>query len=232
MARSMTSERLAGKLDLHLDGEDSAAVLRQVGLHPLPVRSTPLSLDVGFEGALASAGKLTLKGTVAGVDVDYAAETRLRDGGMALSGALTAKSADIDPVLLLGGIAVPGVGEGHAASAKGVLDYSADGVSLALDEGMFAGEPVGGNLQLKLTPDIALSGALELKDASLPFLAALAAGSAPGSGEKRLDRSSLCCRLCRRTSRSMFRSLPRASISAHRFRLPTRSSISPCREAC
>ncbi len=173
---------LTGKVALHADGEDSVQVLRQIGLHPLPMHSAPLTVDATFEGRLAAAGKLGAKGTIAGVDFDYAAETTLNDGALSLSGPLKAESADIDPLLLLAGAAVPGVGEGHAASMAGRLDYSGASVSLAIDQGSFAGQSVGGVLQATLAPDIALSGALDLKAASLPFLASLAVGSEPGVG--------------------------------------------------
>ncbi len=171
---------LAGNLTLHADGADSGEVLRQLGLNPLPVRSAPLKVDASFDGELASAGKLTLRGTVAGVDLDYAAETTLREGRVALAGTFKAASADIDPLLLLGGIAVPGVGEGHAASAAGRLEYSGDSVSFALTQASFAGQPVGGALQATFAPDIKLSGVLNLQEASLPFLAGFAAGAKPG----------------------------------------------------
>ena len=171
---------LAGKLSLHADGGDSATVLRQIGLSPLQVRSAPLSIDAKFDGSLASAGKLNVAGSVAGVDIDYQAETSLRDGSIALAGPLKVASKDIDPVLLLAGIGVPGVGEGHAASANGRLEYSNGAASLAIEQGSFAGQPVAGKLWARLSSDLELSGALDLEYASLPFLASLAVGTEPG----------------------------------------------------
>lgn len=175
---------LSGKVALHADGEDSADVLRQIGLHPLQVRSTPLNVDASFEGDLASAGKLSLKGMIAGVDLAYEAETSIRDGHIALVGEVDAESANIDPLLLLSGVAVPGVGEGHAASAAGRLEYAAGDASLALESATFAGQAVEGALQATIAPDDPkVSGTLDVEEASLPFLVGMVAGTKPGIGE-------------------------------------------------
>lgn len=171
---------LAGTVELQIDGSDSAGVLRQLGLSPLAVRSSPLNIDASFDGQLASGGRLALKGTVAGIAFDYAAQTTLEDERVALAGEFKGSSDDIDPALLLAGLGLPGVGEGHAASASGRLDYSSDTLSLVLKEASFADQQVAGELTAKLKPNIALSGALSVEAASLPFLVALAAGTEPG----------------------------------------------------
>lgn len=171
---------LAGMVKLTLDGVDSTEVLRQLGLNPLPVRSGPLKVEASFDGRLASGGKLTVKGSVAGIDLDYAAETTLAGERVALGGEFTGSSGDVDPLLLLSGMALPGLGEGHAASASGRLDYSDDILALSLAEASFAGQPVAGELKARLRPNIELSGALDVDTASMPFLVSLATGAAPG----------------------------------------------------
>lgn len=176
---------LTGTVALNVDGADSAKVLRQLGLTPLPVRSKPLKIDANFDGELASAGKLTVKGTVAGIDLDYAGETSFSDGQVGFAGDVTATSADVDPLLLLSGIALPGVGEGHAASASGRLEYSGGNISLGLTEGSFGGQPVAGALQARIAPNLELSGELTIDSASLPFLAGFASGIQPGVAEGR-----------------------------------------------
>ncbi len=172
---------LSGSLKVHADGEDSSAVLRQFGLPALPVQSPPLNLDADFEGAVAEGGKLTVGGTLAGIDVSYDGTTALQDGRPTISGAFKAESADIDPALLLAGIAIPGVGEGHAATAAGQLDYSQRSASVRLDEGSFAGQAVGGALQAAFGPRIKITGALDLANVSLPALTGLAIGTTPGA---------------------------------------------------
>lgn len=174
---------LSGSLKLHADGEESGTVLRQFGLGALPVHSGPLVLDADFNGALAAGGKLKLTGSVAGVAVSYDAATAVEDGMLSVAGDFTAKSADIDSVLLLAGVAVPGVGEGHAASAAGRLEYSDDAVGVTFDEGAFDGEPVGGTLTAKFTPAMQLSGELDLAAVSAPALVGIAIGASPGVGE-------------------------------------------------
>lgn len=171
---------LSGTLRLHMDGEDTAAVLTQLGLNPLPVRSGPLQLDALFDGALASVGKLELKGAVAGVDLVYSAETTNREGRIALAGDFRADGANVDSVLLLGGVAIPGLGEGHAASAAGRLEIDADRFAVTLTEASLDEQTVGGTLTLELKPRLRLAGALDVDTVSLPMLVGLAAGSAPG----------------------------------------------------
>ncbi len=173
-------QTLSGKLKLHADGADSATVLPQLGLNPLPLSSAPLKVDADFDGALAKSGKLSLSGTVAGVDVTYEGETAVSDGKPTTAGAFKAKSKNIDPALLLAGIAVPGVGEGHAASASGHLDYAGGTLNLTLDEGTFNGKPAGGVLAATFAPELKLSGELSLAAVSVPVLAGFAVGTVPG----------------------------------------------------
>jgi hypothetical protein len=174
-------EGLTGSGALHADGQDSAKVLAQLGLEPLPVPAGPLRLDAEFEGTPAASGKIHLDGTLAGVNFVYAAQSALRDGGIALSGDLTAQTADIDPALLLAGFAVPGLGEGHAASAAGRLDLGGGKAAFTLTEASFDGEPVSGSLQATLGEATRLAGSLDLQSVSLPWLVSLAAGSVPGA---------------------------------------------------
>lgn len=176
---------LTGALTLHVDGEDSARVLAQLGLAPLPVQAGPLRFDMKLEGSPAAAGKLTVDASVAGIDLTYAADTVLREGAVYLAGDVTAESADIDPALLLAGLAVPGLGEGHPASARGRLEFGGGELSLALTQAAFDGEPVAGSIQARFGEAARLAGSLDLKSVSLPLLAAFGAGSVPaaqGSG--------------------------------------------------
>ena len=181
-------ETLAGTLNLYAAGQDSAKVLRQLGFDVIPMTSAPLRINADFEGALASDGKLRVAGTAAGIDFSYDAKTALTDGRIATAGDLTARSDDIDQALLLAGIAVPGIGEGHAASASGRLEYAGDTLSLALSEASFNGQQVAGSLAADFADDISLSGTLDIAEASLPVLASFAAGSVPSvEGQKWSD---------------------------------------------
>jgi hypothetical protein len=174
---------ISGWLKLHADGEDSGTVIRQVGLGALPVRSSPLNLDADFEGAVAAGGELRIGGTIAGVALSYDGTTALKDGAPSIAGVFSAESADLDPALLLAGIAVPGVGEGHPAAASGSLEYADGAVVIAIEKAEFAGEPLSGAFTATFVPETKLSGALELASASAPGLAGLAVGTNPGVGD-------------------------------------------------
>ncbi len=171
-------ETFVGALTLDASGPDSATILRQVGFDLLPLKAAPLQINANFDGALASAGRLTVKGSAVGIDLTYDAETMHGDAGLMLSGDLTAESGDLDSVLLLAGIATPGL-EGHAGAIAGKLDYSAETIRLVLDEGTLNDRPIAGSLAVDYAEGLRFSGALEVADASLPGLAGLAVGFAP-----------------------------------------------------
>ena len=111
-------------------------MLRQFGLAALPVKSAPLSLDAEFNGAVAKGGKLELKGSVAGIALSYDGETTAKDGKPVVDGTFSAAGDDIDPALLLAGLGLPGIGEGHGAYGlsnacvqSAVDDYFLDGTA-------------------------------------------------------------------------------------------------------
>ena len=172
-------ETLNGALKLHVDGAETSKVLTQLGLEPLPIEAGPMTLDGDFAGSLASAGKLNVAGRIAGVDMSYTAATSVRDGRIAASGDFRAESGDVDQVLLLAGLAAPGVGEGHAMTAAGPMDLGAGRLRLALGEASFDGQPVGGSIEADFRDGLKLAGALDLDSVSLPFLASLSVGVAP-----------------------------------------------------
>ena len=170
---------LNGTASLHLDNPDTAKALTQLGLQPLPVAAGPLRLDVKFDGGAAD-GTLALEGTVAGADVRYTAASTLVDGAVHLDGDATLDAADVDPLMLLAGFAVPGLGEGHPAKAAARLGLTAAQVQASLTSASFDGEPVTGSLELRLGDTVSVGGALDLQAASLPALASLATGAVPG----------------------------------------------------
>ena len=157
-----------------LDGEDSAGVLRQIGLSPLPVRVGTADARREFDGAVASAGKLNVERNGRRSRFDYHAETRSATEASRSPGRLKAESKDIDPVLLLAGIAVPGCGGGPCRLGEGPAGIFGwrrqSGDSTRIVRG-----PAGRRRALRRSSSSAsqLSGALELEYASLPFLASL-----------------------------------------------------------
>jgi hypothetical protein len=173
-------ETLKGTLSMQALGGDSTKVLQQLGFDILPVKSPPLRIAADFDGELASGGALKMEGSVAGIDLGYDGTTAISDGSLVLEGGFSAESVDIDQALLLAGVAVPGIGEGHSASAAGDLRYSDGKLDLALSDAAFNGEPVGGSLALDVSDGVRLTGDLELGRASLPVLAGFGVGTVPG----------------------------------------------------
>lgn len=169
---------IGGRLALHIDGADSAAVLRQLGIEALPIESGPLVVDANLAGRLTSEARLTLTGTMAGIAFDY--EARATGGNETLTGAFTAESDDTGAALLLTGLVPPGLGESLPASASGLLELATDRVAVRLDEGSFAGQAVGGAVEGTFGDGVMLSGTLDLESVSLPALLAVAAGNLTG----------------------------------------------------
>ena len=111
----------------------------------------------------------------------YAAETALADGTIALSGDVRRRAAPTSIRLFFSpGWPCRASGRGTPPPLPAGLSWPATSLSLALKEGSFAGQAVGGSLKAGCGGEPRLSGALDLEPASLPFLAALAAGYVPG----------------------------------------------------
>ena len=173
---------LSGSVRLEVTGDDSADMLTQLGLAPLPVRSGPVEVEAQFQGMLASAGTLEMGGTVAGVDFTYTAETALQGDAVALIGEVEAESDDIDPALLMAGFAIPGLGQGHEAAVRGRLEIGDGQLNLAFEKASFDGQQVRGTVAAEFGETVGLSGELDLETASLPLFAAFATGEVPAAG--------------------------------------------------
>ncbi|MYZ50176.1 AsmA family protein, partial [Propylenella binzhouense] len=167
-----------GRADLLATGGDSATLLRQLGFDPLPVsESGPARLALVLDGTAGGTGTVEARGEIANVGFEFAGSAPGGADGSGLSGSLTLTSEDVDPLLLLGGLALPGLGEGHALALSGSLSVSAGRAALALGASSIEGEPVSGRLTAKFDRGVRLSGELGLKHASLPYLAGLLTGN-------------------------------------------------------
>jgi hypothetical protein len=116
---------------------------------------------------------------IAGIELSYAAESAVRNGEVAIAGDFRAESADVDPALLLVGMALPRLGEGHAVSAAGRLEIENGQMSIALSEASFAKQSLGGSITVVLRPEIGIAGSLSLQTVSLPLLTGFASGAVP-----------------------------------------------------
>lgn len=173
-------EDLAGRLDALAVSDDSAALLGQFGLEPLPVAAAGAArVQVTFDGKVGADGTVEAKGELANVGFALAGRTAWNETGLSVAGRFDATTDDVDPLLMMAGLALPGLGEGHALAVGGKLNASAAQIGLALESASFDGAPVRGNLTARLSDGVKVSGDLALRSLGLPSLAAMMTGSAP-----------------------------------------------------
>ena len=170
---------LVGDIDGLVVGADTAKVLGQLGLAVLPIPDLgPARLSLKLKGSLNEGAAVTFDAEAAGTSLAFAGKARTGDGiltGIGVSGALDVVSADADPLLLLSGIGLAGIGEGHPFQLRGELDFDNRVAHLKLAEGRFNRAPVAGDLTIDLSDGVAIAGDMELTAFSLPV--ALAANS-------------------------------------------------------
>jgi hypothetical protein len=173
-------ETLAGRLDLLVVGDDTAVLLSQLGFGVIPLPGTgPARLEVAVDGALAGGAAVRLEGEAAGTRFRLAGDAAMAEGDLRASGNLELDSGDIDPLLMVAGVALPGVGEGHALTARGPVSLDGNRVSLTLSSAAFDEMPVHGELALRIGDRIEAGGRLETKRLSLPFLFGSLTGQVP-----------------------------------------------------
>lgn len=175
---------LQGSAEAHVASAGSAALLAQLGFPALPVDAGPATIDATYSGALAEGGTLDLRASLAGIEGRFTGKTGLSGDALTLAGDLFAESADVDAALMLAGLSLPGVGEGHALSLTSGVTLSAEGMALDIREASFNGGAVTG--ALALAPGEAgsrLTGNLAMDRASALVMAAFATGGAPAPAD-------------------------------------------------
>jgi uncharacterized protein involved in outer membrane biogenesis len=176
----MRPETLAGRLDGLLVGDDTAVLLSQLGFDVIPLPdSGPARLELAVEGAVSGGAAVGLEAEAAGTRLHVTGQAELTDAGLVGAGDLELESGDVDPLLLLAGVALPGLGEGHAVTARGPLTVEAGRLSLSLAEASFDETPVRGELTLRTGEPLRAEGRLEVKRLSLPLLFGAAGGQLP-----------------------------------------------------
>ncbi|MDH3196058.1 MAG: AsmA-like C-terminal region-containing protein, partial [Hyphomicrobiales bacterium] len=168
---------LAGRADLSIAGADTAIVLSQLGLDIVPFSATgPARLTMAVEGGLAEGAQVRIDGEGAGMSLTVAGDARLAGKQLSFAGDLGLIGLDIDPALSLAGIAVPGIGTGHALLLNGPVWLDGRILSLELDEAAFDGDPVTGAIKVRLGDEISVTGPLGLSSVSMPVLLSAATG--------------------------------------------------------
>jgi hypothetical protein len=170
-------ESLAGRADAVIAGADTARVLSQFGLDIVPLSGTgPARLTMAVEGGLAEGAQVRIDGEGAGLSLAIAGDARLAGEQLSFSGDLGLTGVDIDPALSLAGMAVPGIGAGHALSLNGPVWLEGRTLSLELGEAAFDGDPVTGAIKARIGEEVSVTGSLDLSSASLPVLLSAATG--------------------------------------------------------
>jgi hypothetical protein len=173
-------ETLAGRVDALLVGDDSAVLLTQLGFDVIPLPDTgPARLEVALDGALAGGAAVRVEAEAAGTRLRLSGNAELAGGILTGSGDIELRSGDIDPLLLVAGVALPGVGEGHALAARGPVSLEGDRLAMTLAAASFDEMPVRGELALRFGEAVRASGRLETRRLSLPLLFGTVAGRLP-----------------------------------------------------
>jgi len=174
-------ERLAGRADLLVQSDDTAVLASQLGLDIVPLPGSGRArLSLALEGSAQEGGSVTATGQAAGIGFSFEGSGNTGGSSPALSGTASFEADDIDTALLLSGVALPGVGEGHSLSASGQLTLSDGELRFDLQEAAFDGSAVSGNLLARRRGGgMAIGGDIRLDQVSLPLLAASALGVVP-----------------------------------------------------
>ncbi|MHA1189246.1 MAG: hypothetical protein ACTSSQ_02105, partial [Alphaproteobacteria bacterium] len=187
--------KLTGTIDGLVVGADTARVLGQLGLSVLPIPDLgPARLSLKLAGSLAAGADMTIDAEAAGTSLTFAGKARAGDGlttGLGLTGALDVVSADADPLLLMAGIGLAGIGQGHPFQARGDLNFDQGVAHLKLTDGRFNRAPVSGALAVDFfkvigkSAGIDIAGDLDLTAFSLPVAFAANSGLLPERADGR-----------------------------------------------
>jgi hypothetical protein len=180
--RPMDWRSAASKTSLTIGNPVSAALAQQFGLPVRPL-DTPLPgrIEVAAEGVVADSLSLTVGGEFAGARLDATGTLAgIESDEPGFTGSFDLESADIDPILLIAGKTLPGVGLGTPASLSGAVRIAADGAEVTLEPSTVGDREIVGNLTLRRPAgDWSFGGSLDVDSVDLPWLASLALGVAP-----------------------------------------------------
>lgn len=171
------------KLSASLKSHDAMGMARQTGL---PVQ--PVTIAGGAQVAFTAAG-VPATGMATAVSGSFAGLTLKGDGSLILaadlppkfSGTFTFDSSDIDPLMQMAGLRIPGAEAGMPAKISGNLAVLGLAADLDWSNGAVAGRRVGGKLRLTegAGSTLRFDGALDVDAVDLGWIAALGLGFAP-----------------------------------------------------
>lgn len=165
-------------LDISADNSNTATLFGQLGLQPLPI-------DSG-SGGIAGLTVSQQAGKPAQIALTYTAD----DGLLTLSGegdmsaarfldghyAMTMESDDLEPYLLMNGVAIPQMGAGLPITVAASINFAPDAVTFSDVKGKADQNAYSGDLVLSRAPLPKLTGQISLDTVDLQWLAEAAIG--------------------------------------------------------
>ena len=132
----------------------------------VPNKGMAVSLDGGFGGVtLSSKGSLLV----------------VADLPLAYKGDFAVSSDNLDPLVHMIGLDIPGSGEGTAANLAGTIETLGPAADFVLGKGTVAGRQISGKVHVAVGANggPSLAGALQLDEVDLGWIASLGLGYAP-----------------------------------------------------
>lgn len=183
------SKPQSGEIDLRFSAHNDQAgpVLALIGLPVLPLDvAGPADAEFIASGSLDQGlqTEFTLNGD--GNSASFSGTVIARDGQISAEGQADIRAGDIEPYLMMAGVAMPGSGIGTPVFLASPLTLSDGVLALQQVEGSVLGNRVKGDVKMQVRDGLpAFSGSLALDFADARFLSALALGNAlddPGDG--------------------------------------------------
>ncbi|MCQ1852405.1 AsmA family protein [Neorhizobium galegae] len=156
-----------------LDNPDPMVLLGQAGLDPLPFEGDgtgELLLNV-HQGPGATA-KTALSFTTGKTSLDVKGDMRIGSDGFGEgSGHVTLRSADLEPYLLMNGIALPQFGTGLPVTLDADVSMTPEAVKIAALSGAADGNAISGDIAVdRKAPGMPATGSLSLDNLDLAWL--------------------------------------------------------------
>ncbi len=168
---------------VRLDSPDSAALARQFGMPATPpADDSGTHLEVQGSGVPADGLDTVVVADVAGLVANLSGKLAIgANMAPSFAGKAGLSSDNIDPLIAMAGLGIPGAAVGTAVSIDGTLSASPEGLGLEWPSGTVGTAIAGG--KLTLAPDGSrgwrIGGDLAIDDVDLGWLASLGLGFAP-----------------------------------------------------
>lgn len=194
---------------LSIENPDAARLAEQLGFEIAPIEDLgvgalrlspgapagsgvgPAILTVEGAGSPSSTFEGSVKGEFGGVELDVTGQFALpENAGPSLSADIALSSADIDPILMMAGLALPGTGLGTPLRLEGRLTLDEGAAQLDISSAALAGSDVTGAVAVGRDADAwRVDGTLGLDRIDVNWLAALELGAPIEAGAAAVEGS-------------------------------------------